>query len=366
MTKHIVALDGVRGVAVILVLLFHFGLFPAGWVGVQLFFVLSGYLITGILLESRRIGLGAALWRFYWRRGLRILPVFLIFILAMTVSWLAVREPVSFPVDIPWIATFTANLARLRSADIGEHFVHMWSLAVEEQFYLLWPFAVLLLPRQLLGRVLWVLVLATPLLRLLVFHLAVSAGGSVEYAGRITYVLPFTQFDAFAAGALLALKPALVERVRTPLFCLAVVVTGMLGFAVLMVEHFIKGGAIVGSLGYAMFLTQEMGYFWGYTVLNVLFAMLVAIAIRDANWARPLSVAPLVFIGRISYGLYVYHLPLLLGIRKLVPLQGSPWALPSLVLFLSWLVISLVVAWASFRFIERPVMSLKDRFVAQV
>ncbi|MEO8308114.1 MAG: acyltransferase [Pseudomonadota bacterium] len=362
MTNHIGALDGVRGLAVILVLLFHFGLLPSGWVGVQLFFVLSGFLITRILLDGRREPLKLSLQRFYWRRSLRILPVFLLFMTTVAVTWLATGLPASFASDWPWLVTFAANLARLRPGDIGEPFVHMWSLAVEEQFYLVWPFAVLMLPMRQLKWVMWMLLLGIPLLRLASFGWMEGAGFSSGYAGRVVYVLPFTQFDAFAAGAVFAIWPSLINKGSTRNLLLVATTTAACGFAVLVAEHLSGNGAFAGSFGYSMYLVERGGYFWGYSILNLLFAGLIAAAMHERAWSSMFSTAPLVYIGKISYGLYVYHLPLLLVVRHWLPRHSaSAFASRELAIFALWVALSVLVAAISYYLVEKPILRLKDR-----
>src|ERR1700744_1968541 len=128
---HIKSLDGIRAISVLTVVLFHLGLAPFGWIGVQVFFVLSGYLITGILMRAKAEASIEYFGRFYWRRSLRIFPVYFVF-LGFAAFWFA-----SFRDDWPWLVTYTADFARLRGTDISAPFVHLWSLAVEEQFYLI-------------------------------------------------------------------------------------------------------------------------------------------------------------------------------------------------------------------------------------
>src|ERR1700722_11594434 len=144
--RHSVPLDGIRAIAVILVMLFHFGYFAAGWVGVQVFFTLSGFLITSILLQAKEKSFAHFVGNFYWHRALRILPLLYFFVLVSGVVYLIFGVPSSFPVDWAWIASFTANFARMRQNDLGETYVHIWSLAVEQQFYLIWPVLIFFLP----------------------------------------------------------------------------------------------------------------------------------------------------------------------------------------------------------------------------
>jgi len=365
--NHITALDGVRGVAVLLVLLFHYGLFPAGWVGVQLFFVLSGFLITRILIDSRQRRLGPALKRFYWRRCLRILPVFCLFLIAVAVIYLASGLPSSFGSDWPWLISFAANLARFRAVDIGAPFVHMWSLAVEEQFYLVWPFAVLLLSMRQLRWVVIALLLGVPVLRLVIFEWMSVAGHVAAYAGRVVYVSPVTQFDAFASGAALAIWPNLVRKITRGKLIAILGVVGICGAAVLADNHISGRGAFFASLGYSMYLIDAYGYVWGYSILNLLFTALLACTISDPVCARVFACRQLVFTGRVSYGLYVYHLPLLVGLRFLLPgFARSQNVFLDLLTFAAWVAVSIVVAAFSFHYIERPILGLKDRFFSHL
>lgn len=212
---RIPALDGVRGVAVLLVLFSHFllrgfwaneqhfVLAQAGWLGVDLFFVLSGFLITGILLDSRR---HQNYWSsFYKRRVLRIFPLYF-FVVAVT--WLTVIFIEKAPDRLRgydsfvWFFSFTPNIAMSLKNDWLYHshvfnLNHLWSLAVEEQFYLVWPFLVRFVPiRWLAALCVGLLVVATPLR----FWVAGEHGvNSVA-----SYVLPFTRMDGLAAGSFLA------------------------------------------------------------------------------------------------------------------------------------------------------------------
>ena len=108
--KYIKALDGLRALAILLVMLFHFYfLLEVGWIGVQLFFVLSGYLITSILLNSKTDQLGDYLKRFYWRRSLRIFPLYYLYLIAIAVLYLAVHIPADFTNKIPYLVFYNYN-----------------------------------------------------------------------------------------------------------------------------------------------------------------------------------------------------------------------------------------------------------------
>ena len=151
--SYVPALDGLRGLAVLLVVLFHAAAppFQGGFVGVDMFFVLSGYLITNLLLQEYqqqgRIDFG----RFYLRRFLRLMPalLFMTATFALVASWQLEGEPLRQALgEIPWAVSYLANWARAWDLIPMFYLVHTWSLAIEEQFYLLWPVVLLWTARK--------------------------------------------------------------------------------------------------------------------------------------------------------------------------------------------------------------------------
>ena len=360
--SHLKALDGIRGIAILLVMCFHFGYLAPGWVGVQIFFTLSGYLITGILLQSRDKSCAAFFADFYWHRAVRILPLLYFFILICVPVYAISGSPATFGSDWPWLAVFAGNFARMRPTDLGPSFVHLWSLAVEQQFYLIWPVLLYFLPPRTFRTAVAGVLLLTPLLRLMLFQWLVHLGYDQQYAGKAAYVLPFTQFDAFAAGAAIPLWN--LDRIPNAgrwLFG-AVVAAGAAGFAVLLTAYLHQAGAFIFSFGYAMYLVQGYGYVWGYSLLNILSMLWIVHVLQAAGASRWLAARPLTWIGRISFGMYVYHVPLLLLANALV--ARLPAALrPSfrLPLFITWLATVLLVSETSYRWIERPFLKLKNQ-----
>jgi peptidoglycan/LPS O-acetylase OafA/YrhL len=213
--RHIPALDGVRGVAVLLVISNHLGsaLIPpyanlidygAGklvgytWVGVDLFFVLSGYLITGILSDTRH---SEHYFRnFYARRALRIFPLYYAFLLAIFVLLPRVGLVLPEP-DVmhhqAWFWTYVSNFYFARLGWLPMSTGHLWSLSIEEQFYLLWPLVVLLIPRQTLARTCATLIGVIVVGRAVLIHLGLSV--------LQVYLLTPTHLDPLLAGAFVAL-----------------------------------------------------------------------------------------------------------------------------------------------------------------
>jgi peptidoglycan/LPS O-acetylase OafA/YrhL len=347
--RHLVQLDGLRALAVLFVCWhhwmprrYHLGL-HWGAIGVDLFFVLSGFLITGILLECRRLvesgaqGVGFTARRFYARRFLRIFPLYYA-VLALA--------SVALTLD-PWILvslwTYTFNLyGGYRGMLSGSLVSHFWSLAVEEQFYLVWPWVILLAPRRRLVVVVAGTIALGPLSRLALFW----AGAPFDTLRMATT----SCLDLLGAGALFALLAdgrglEALRRGRT----LAVV-----GGA----------GAVLFAWGTAIQLQE--GARGAASVLDVLvvysrwplFAWLVVAAASGIRGAagRFLAWKPLAYLGKISYGVYVFHAFALaldrLGLARFHPLLRLP----------VYLAFTLAVSALSWHLFEARINALKERF----
>jgi peptidoglycan/LPS O-acetylase OafA/YrhL len=349
--NHVKSLDGIRGIAVSLVVAFHFGVFSPGWVGVQIFFVLSGYLITNILLRESERPLGEYVGRFYWRRSLRIFPLYFVYLVASCAAYMSTGGPKSFPSDWPFLVTYTANFARLRESDIGPAFVHLWSLAVEEQFYLLWPLLVYFLPFAAFKRVVATLLVLCPFVRLGLYFIFQAQGHDADWIGRNIYCLPISQFDAFAAGAAVVIWK-LDRRPNAGRWLIAgIVLLGICGLGVLAHDHYFYKSANKASLGYAMYLLPCWGFVWGYSLLNLVSVLGIVCALQSK--LKFLENFALVRVGVVSYGVYVYHVPLGLMLHSAQFSKPMEFAL--------YVPLVLLVSEISFRLIETPFLRLKDR-----
>jgi len=297
-------LDTLRGVAILLVVFFHgFSVGTAGlsglprilvtatkpgWVGVHLFFVLSGFLITGILLESKE---KPHYYRnFYIRRALRILPAYY---LLLAVLWLLPRIGIvdHREVSLGFIGLSFVYLSNVTTLfGVPMQYGPLWSLAVEEHFYLLWPTAVRFCSRRRLAFLAGTVFLGCPLLRALAYAL------KLQYGSGYTWLVA----DGLAAGALLALfcrQPGRERRsvLRVSLLCMAaallLLVVG-LPFGILRSATLLGGGSL------------------RVTLLNLFFAGALAaiLLIGTSRWRRLVQVPILQFFGEISYGLYLIHM----------------------------------------------------------
>jgi peptidoglycan/LPS O-acetylase OafA/YrhL len=373
--SHIPALDGVRAIAIVAVFAYHtirtnhaegpiskvlVALGAGGWMGVDMFFVLSGFLITGILLDTR--GAEGYFRTFALRRALRILPLYYVALIALLLGTTLMTgaagvEGAALRSAQGWYWTHLANVLVARDGFPGAplHTGHFWSLAVEEQFYLVWPLVVAACSIAVLRRVCVAMVgIALAVRFALVWH----AGTDVVSAA---YVLPFARLDPLAIGAWLAIAArqpgalaAAWPRVR---------VSGAIALVVL--------AAVVvrsRSLQWGPMPMQTVGY----SAVALLAAVLLVLAVRaTGRLFRVLTLGPITLVGRRSYALYLIHYPLIAlaghaGISgdSLGTLVGSQVA--GLLLWMVTLfAISLALAEMTWRTIERPCLMLKERIAGR-
>jgi len=367
---NIPALDGLRGIAIILVMVHHFTYYRPtsgidaligdvlffGWTGVDLFFVLSGFLITGILLDTRDGG--RYFTSFYARRILRIFPLYyLVLFLALVVlpRFPAVHsvligqdDSVDLPSQWPyWLYMTNFSIA-------GRGWVHGWvdvgwSLAIEEHFYLVWPLVIWLCPPRLVA---W---LCTAIFVGEVF--ARSFARASDVAVLPIYVVTWFRLDGLVVGALLAV--ARRRGIMTALDRLvpAVVIAGVAGLIAV---------TILG--GHTWWWNRRMQQF-GYSLIAIIAAAMLVSAINrpaDSLWSRMLSAGWLRAFGKYSYCLYLIHLPVMRAVREYVfnpedTLAIAPWV--GQVLFYPVAAApAFALAWLSWRWFEAPILRLKARF----
>jgi peptidoglycan/LPS O-acetylase OafA/YrhL len=369
---HSVHLDGLRGLAILLVMIYHFSLphagfhghdsgvllqlAQAGWMGVDLFFVLSGFLITGILVGTR--AQKHYFRNFLARRFLRIWPLYYLILLVFLVVLPLVLPTV--PNELQgmrdkqiWFWLYGANwLFAVEGGFSQTSGGYFWSLAVEEQFYLIWPFVVYSLSDRMLLRISLALLCVSLISRIVLVNMGISTSA--------LYAMTFTHLDGLAVGSCLAIC------LRSPELALRV-------------TRLLRGAAVIAFCGLlAVRFVDEDFFFWsknmatyGYTLIVILFGSMLVFAMRgerSGGLSRVLSSRFMTLCGRYSYALYMVHVPvagLLLpltfrALEKFRPVIGYEGT------FLTFAVASFVVSWslavASWYLFEKHVLALKRYF----
>ena len=354
-------LDGVRGIAVGLVFTVHYiGKYPIGWMGVVFFFVLSGYLITGGLYDTRDEP--HRFRKFYIRRTLRIFPLFYFVWICVFSAAPLLREQwqatqLLWPIYLGNFARFIAYSTSTdhiytRMSWLPIEIGHFWSLAVEEQFYYrIWPFVVFTVAdRKKLIRICLGVMVAVLLLRLVLVASLPNHLIEMEFL----YRMPFTQADSFMCGGLLALwwrGPEKLWLLQSGPYLFLVFL------ALFVVVCWVNGPG--PKLAELIPATPWMSAY-GFTLIYLLAAALIVSSLSSKNVLfRVTNFGPLRFLGKYSYGFYVYHV-------ILRPIIIQPWAkLTSHLAFrISVCVdfaIVLAVSVASYHLLEYPFLKLKER-----
>ena len=323
-------LDGLRAIAILMVFAHHStDLFPIGWAGVHLFFVLSGFLITRILWRARE---DEFYWApFYIKRATRIVPPLVPFFITC-----------AFVVSINWKTEglaylfFGANIIQsVHTMPVTELTV-LWSLAVEEHFYLLWPFAVRYLQRRSLIVLLAAVMVVEPMARALATR-HVSGWSPI-------YQLTCFQLDGLAAGSLIALlvqdKSCLAWLRRYAGTCAIVSVAVLAASSINPAFNREQNSVVFNLFGYTLI------------VLTCAFALAYLFTREHSLVSRALSIRPLIFVGTISYGMYLYTGFIARAMRwGIAPTAHHRGSIGILKLVLE-LALTIVVSWFSFHFYE--------------
>jgi len=344
--RHIAPLDGIRAVAVAMVFASHLlpGLFHGGAMGVDAFFALSGFLITTLLLDERlanqhHVRLGA----FYARRALRLFPA--LYLMLAILAMVLLIDHDGLQVDRAWrsmigAATYTTNLPFItRNRAFPAR--HTWSLAVEEQFYLIWPL-ILLGTYRLRGQR-W---LASALGALIVAGVAVRAAGQAPSVWFMT-----SRPESLAAGSLLAIVRHESRFARH-----------------LLAQHGARISAAAFAVVIGWFCFVNATAYWelndrvGYTGVGIASALLAVALASEPTWpggpsrlGRLLATTSVARVGRLSYGIYLWHLPVIWSANR------NLGALPSPIRIVVIVAVTVAITELSYRFVEQPALRLSRR-----
>jgi peptidoglycan/LPS O-acetylase OafA/YrhL len=363
--QHIPALDGVRGIAILLVLAFHlwrdasrlidlqhpiFKIACFGWCGVDLFFVLSGFLITGILYDSR--GSEHYLRNFYARRALRIFPLYYGALFVVAILTVVLPEVKWGTYSLIWQALFLSNFVIIVGgwSAFGDGMSHFWSLAVEEHFYLAWPFLVRWRSRHQLMAAATATIIASFTLRTMLVLIGVSHLG--------VYASTPTRIDALAIGALCSLAvrgpggPGAVARPAA-----MVMLLGAFGVLAIMISR------------RTILPFDPLMLTAGLTLLALTFGGAIVTGITWQPLRNVLSFAVLRWFGRYSFGIYVWHLIVIYILfypTVSEVLLGSAPQTAAVILYIFFAVsLILIISLLSYHCWEMPFLRLKRYFPQQ-
>jgi peptidoglycan/LPS O-acetylase OafA/YrhL len=351
--SYMVQLDALRALAVFGVLVSHFlpeslpvnAILQPGSLGVRLFFVLSGFLITGILLDCKAKideegqAAGFTIRQFYIRRFLRILPIYyLTLFVALAFQVESVRKA------FLWHFAYLSNVYFQVQGTWDSETSHFWSLSVEEQFYLIWPCIILFVPRQYLHRAILGAIAIAPLFNAVCLNMGFASPD-------MGVILPFTFFDSLALGGLLAFYNDRHDRLHQKWLCYLSMWVG--GFLI-VVLHLIR---IVNP-------TNLLDLFLGNTIISLFFVWVIDRASRGFRGmiGKILEIKILMYLGKISYGIYIYHLFMPLLTFRFFSLVNLPYPQSAPIKFVLNTVATLIVAIASWHLIEKPINQFKRHF----
>ena len=354
---HYPSLDGLRGLAILLVLIYHnfeyTNYFFFGWLGVDLFFVLSGFLITDILLKD--LGQKNFLGQFYIRRILRIFPLYyfsLTICLFVLPNIKNLRLDVSFYINNQvWLWTYIQNwLFIFKTLHGSKILLHFWSLAVEEQFYIIWPFIILLVRKPK-----WLLLIVTIIL------LSIATGRIVLWGLHIktlaySNLYMFSRIDGICIGCMLALALRINQGLPRKYLPIIILFFGSLNLLFYFINrNYSDSIPFLGAIGYTTFAAL-----FGFLVYEAILGKIKIISIIFKN-------SILIFLGNISYGLYVYHWPIyLLLFPYLKDLYYNITGISKLSTLASAITVSLLaiaISFLSYRYFESYFLKLKKKFV---
>jgi peptidoglycan/LPS O-acetylase OafA/YrhL len=361
--RYMPQLDGIRAIAVMLVFCSHWlpqnnplHSFPLGRIGVDIFFVLSGFLITKILLKERfdvdqRVSADRKIYIFYIRRALRIFPIYYLLLIIIFITNMEDARS-----SLLWYASYMTNFYLFKEQNWINHLSHLWTLAVEEQYYLFWPLIIMFIPRNKLLKVIMFFIILGPVSRAIFYSINPDA-----YI--FSNILTINCIDILSMGALLAY-----------------IHSGNFQFTINKSVIYIIAGSMLGVI-----LLSAAGLLHGFISAvfhNTAVAIISVLLIHKASIGfeggigKLLETNFLVYIGKISYGLYLYHNFIPKIYHKLfektnlqnvsIPFtEGytfAPFIQNQYLLFPLFIFTALVIATFSWYVIEKPINGLKSRF----
>lgn len=346
---YIPAFDGLRAIAAVFVLLLHgsYGFFAGGWLGVDLFFVLSGFLITNLLQQEFQVNGKIEIIKFYMRRALRLLPALFICVLMANILW---PYTTLLPDANKLLASFGAlfYFTNVLNFNISGNIAHLWSLSVEEHFYLFWPFlaAWIIFKRSYNFKKYFISLIILLISIIKIYAFKYEFNFAYNNITIDTYRFTLFRIDAILLGALLAI---ILSDKKNRLNTLSqktasyILIPVLLAFIFLLFKYF-EGNAFSKS--------------GGFIFTNLLCVMAIYLTTRVPNHLL-LANKAIRWIGVRSYGIYIYHFPIFLYLERFrVPHNNINFLMIAFLRF----AITIFVSWLSFKYIESVFLRKKIKF----
>lgn len=366
--QRVKELDGIRGLAILMVILYHVGPYTVnftgnpilvsvlnsmqiGWLGVDLFFVLSGFLITDILLRTREKP--TYFKNFYIRRILRIFPIYylVITLLLFFLPWLEKTRGLQEQSSWMFFIFYQQNWLYILKRPVSGYLAVMWSLAIEEQFYLVWPAIVRWLDKRKLVIAASAAFVFALCLRLIVSRLPLD----LTYAEKINYYSTPARLDGLMIGALIAIAyqsqiwKIWLARLAWPVF----------GLSILAMTFILTGKSAEPFSKNSLITT------WSFSALALLGGALIVLltSLSENNWLRIIfRNRILAFFGKYSYAMYLIHAPIIFFLNQQFLNANLKGAVASLTLIATAILGIILVSLISWNLLEKRVLSLKTHF----
>ena len=354
-------LNSFRFFAFFAVFLFHLDYFDFGYMGVHAFFVLSGFLLTPIIIGMKEhLPTNRYFINFYGRRSLRIFPLYFFYLILISIIAYVAIEHYNYDVNdrlarareqMIYAATYTYNFFAMSSSyEQTQTITHFWSLAVEEQFYLIWPLVIYLLHKTSVKRALIIIIVSGPIIRFILGYLAKTDTNDIFYSYEmVVYTFTLSNFDAFAIGGYFALYGKNLNNLKILLGFIILVGIGLLQDYLTGIEFNFT------SFGYEGFMKDGYKYIWAYSLFSVLFAVILVNVKDKVFFPLIFENRALAYLGKISYGLYVYHFPIVYFANH--ELANIPFYIRSPLI----LALTIIVSALSFHFLEKRFLDAKDK-----
>lgn len=368
LNKRILEVDGLRAIAMTMVIAQHCGLLPFGWMGVWLFYAISGYVITRGFLAEEGLGYGVRkrFATFMLRRFFRIVPVYALYIVINILLLLSLNNAAPLQ-DLPYLASFTFNWQMIFGYDPGTGtstwgaFGHLWTLSVEEQFYLFFPIIALVAPVRARLPITVIFIIAGPIIRYFYAEAVAPLNNDAGWAAFSVYAASICHFDAFLLGSLIArFEPDFRSNQRFSDWAWAVATV----CGVVYVAMYIGINLRTGATGINVFRNVISGIIYGqhrevllYLIVNLLMGAVLIHAILRRPFSGLLASRVFALVGSISYGGYLFHALLLWAIKYFItgmPVREMPIPERAIYFSIAWIA-TIAVAYISFRWFETPI-----------